>query len=74
MPNRMKKWILCYTMAYQGFLKCQISFQIFKVDERWKSQMSGLYVSTAETHTSNKGIFSLMPNRMKKWVIFDTMA
>ena len=35
--------------------------------------MSGFYVSTAETHTSNKGIFSLMPNRTKKWIIFDTI-
>ena len=74
MPKRIKKWVIFDAIAYQGLLKYQISFPIFKVSDRWKFQISGFCVSTGETHTSNKGIFSLMPNRMEKWIIFDTMA
>ena len=36
--------------------------------------MSEFCVSTDQTHTSNKGIFSLVPNRTNKLIIFDTMA
>ena len=35
--------------------------------------MSGFCISTGEIHTSNKGIFSLMPNGMRI-IMFDTMA
>ena len=56
----------------QGLLKYQISFLLSKVSELWKFQMCWFCVSTDGTHSSNLAIFSFIPNRMKKWLIFDT--
>ena len=36
--------------------------------------MSSFSVSTDETHSSKQAIYFLIPNRMTKRVIFDTMA
>ena len=36
--------------------------------------MSSLCISSDEKHSSKQAIFSLIRNRMRKWVIFDTMA
>ena len=50
----------CQTSAilkYQGFLKYQIGFPLFKVSEAWKFQMSSFCVSTGKTN-SLKGHFS----------------
>ena len=65
-----KKKVIFGTIAYQGLLKYQISFPIFKVGERWKFQMSGFEVKPLP----QTRVFSLMPCRTKKWIIFDTMA
>ena len=61
-------------MAYQRLPAYQISFPLFKVSEPWKFQMSSLCVSWDEKRSSKQAIFSLIRNRMKKRVIFDTMA
>ena len=52
------------TMAYQGLLKYPTSFPLFKVSEQWKFQMSGFWVSTGVTQSSEQAIFSLVPKRM----------
>ena len=61
-------------ILYSRLPEYQISFPLFKVSEPWKFQMSSLCVSSDEKHSSKQAIFSLIRNRMKKWVIFDTMA
>ena len=61
-------------IAYQGLPKYQIRFPLSKVSEPWKFQMCWLCVSRCETLVQNSPSFSLMPNWLKKWVIFDTMA
>ena len=61
-------------MAYQRLPEFAISFPLFKVSESWKFQMSSFSVSTDETHSSKQAIYFLIPNRMTKRVIFDTMA
>ena len=60
-------------MAYQRLSEYQINLPLFKVSEPWKFQVSSFCVSTDETHSSKQAIF-LIPNRMTKWVISDTMA
>ena len=51
---KISKWVIFDTMAYQRLLKYQASFPLFKVNEPWKF------------HTSKKGIFSIIPNRMRE--------
>ena len=72
--NRMKKWVIFDTMAYQILPKYHISFLLFEVSEPWKFQMSSFCVSTSETHGPKQAIFFSHSKRMKKWVIFDTMG
>ena len=55
--NRMTKWVIFDTMAYQRLPKYPISFPLFKVGEPWKSQMSSFCVNTGETHSSKQAIF-----------------
>ena len=69
-----EKWVIFDTMAYQRLQEYQVSFPLFRVSELWKFQMSSFCVRTVETHNSKQAIFFLIPNRMTKWVIFDTMA
>ena len=72
--NRMKKWLIFDIMVYQGLLKYQISFLLYKVSELSKFQMCWFCISTGETHSSKLAILSLILNRMKKWLIFDIMV
>ena len=68
------KWVIFDEMIYQRLPEYQISFHLFKVSEPWKFEMCSFCVSTDEKHSLKQAIFSLFPNRMKKWVIFDAMA
>ena len=56
-PNRMEKWVIFDTMAYERLPKYQISFPLFKVNELWKLQMSSFCVSSDEKHSSKQAIF-----------------
>ena len=41
---------------YQRLPEYQISFPLFKVSEPWKFQMSSIYVTTDEEHSSKQAI------------------
>ena len=57
-PNRMWKWVIFDTMAYQRLLKYQTSFSLFKASELWKFQMSRFCITTGETQFKTGHFFS----------------
>ena len=55
-PNRMKKWVIFDTMAYQRLPEYQIRLHLLKVNELWKFQMSSFCISIGETHGAKRAI------------------